>query len=389
MRILYVLPSCPWPARSGEQARMAAITEALAGTHALDLLIAPGTAWSDARPVLRAGAAPLARGRETLRRLRAAAFRAGLPVAPAPTRAQLALAAAIRAHRAADAVLIGNAALLDAVDPALLGDRPLLLDAHDVQSRRMASLHAELPATALAARFRLGRRRRRYVRAETRLYPALRQLWSVSPADLDEHRRLVPAIDHRVIANAVVLPETVAPVQERATRVLFVGAYGYQPNEQAALRLIALARDGHLPGLTIELAGRGATARMIAAAAAVAAVRISGEYADAASVHARADLVACPLVAGGGTKVKVLEALAHGVPCVLTPHAAAGLGIVHGRHALIAEPDGFAAAVRALAADAALRRELARNGRDLVRDHHSLDHLRCTVLAALAEVVHG
>jgi len=77
---------------------------------------------------------------------------------------------------------------------------------------------------------------------------------------------------------------------------------------------------------------------------------------------------------GGGTPLKLIEALAHCVPVVATPRATAGLAVRDGEHCLIADgPDAFAAAVlRALREDLS---ELGRHGRALAAERYSIEAL--------------
>jgi glycosyltransferase involved in cell wall biosynthesis len=79
-----------------------------------------------------------------------------------------------------------------------------------------------------------------------------------------------------------------------------------------------------------------------------------------------------PLRVGSGTRIKILEAFAHGVPVVATPLGAAGLGVTDGEQLLLAEsPADFAAACVRLAADPTLRERLVRTAAAWVRAHHT------------------
>jgi glycosyltransferase involved in cell wall biosynthesis len=97
-------------------------------------------------------------------------------------------------------------------------------------------------------------------------------------------------------------------------------------------------------------------------------VRLVGAVDDVAAELAAATVVALPLRSGGGTRIKLVEALAHGRPTVTTTKAAEGVDVVAGRHALVADdPAGFAAAVLRVRSDPELRAALGAAGRDLVR----------------------
>ena len=78
-------------------------------------------------------------------------------------------------------------------------------------------------------------------------------------------------------------------------------------------------------------------------------MRVHADVACAAPFYEQADAAVVPLRAGGGTRIKLLEAFAHGVPVVSTSVGAEGLDVEAGRHLLIADdPAGLADACRRL-----------------------------------------
>jgi glycosyltransferase involved in cell wall biosynthesis len=84
-------------------------------------------------------------------------------------------------------------------------------------------------------------------------------------------------------------------------------------------------------------------------------------YLDAASIYV------CPIRDGGGTRLKVLDALAMGKPLVATGLAVEGLSLVEDEHYLRAEtPFEYVTQIRRLEHDPILRYRLAHAGRDLV-----------------------
>jgi glycosyltransferase involved in cell wall biosynthesis len=102
-------------------------------------------------------------------------------------------------------------------------------------------------------------------------------------------------------------------------------------------------------------------ARLIAAAPRAAAV---GVVADISAELAAARLVIAPIWQGGGTRIKVAEALAAARPVVGASLGVAGIGFVDGRHGLVAdEPAELADAAVAVLGDAQLASSLARQGR--------------------------
>jgi glycosyltransferase involved in cell wall biosynthesis len=104
------------------------------------------------------------------------------------------------------------------------------------------------------------------------------------------------------------------------------------------------------------------------------------------SVFARAAVAVCPLVYGAGIQNKVLEALASGVPTVMSESAAEAFSGTRGRDYLVCHDDGaFADAVLRLLADEPWRREVGLEGRRYVTEHHQWRALATGVIAAYEE----
>jgi glycosyltransferase involved in cell wall biosynthesis len=182
-----------------------------------------------------------------------------------------------------------------------------------------------------------------------------------------------------VIPNSVSLPAIPVGGSRRSggpRSLLLVGNLTYAPNVEAAQRLVVkiLPRVRALVGeaVTVELAGAFDPAGPVPALAAHDGVVVRGYVDDLDDCYARADLVVVPLSRGTGTRIKLLEAFAAGVPVVTTPTGAAGLGTEHGTHLLIAEgPRALAAAVARLLTDDALAAGLASAGRSFVAERFS------------------
>jgi glycosyltransferase involved in cell wall biosynthesis len=99
---------------------------------------------------------------------------------------------------------------------------------------------------------------------------------------------------------------------------------------------------------------------------------------DLAAVYASARCAVVPLLQGGGTPLKLIEALAHGLPVVATPRAAAGLELRDGEHCLLADGgQAFANALVGVLRDGAP--ELGRRGRELVAERYSIEALSALV----------
>lgn len=181
----------------------------------------------------------------------------------------------------------------------------------------------------------------------------------------------------RVMPNTVEVPEEVRrDPPSPALRLLFVGNLGYEPNVDAALWLAEeIVPRLRQTGLAVELrlAGSRPAAEVTALAGpAAGTVEVCADPADLAPHYAWADIALAPIRAGGGTRIKILEAFAARVPVVATTLGAEGLAVAGGEHLLLADDtDGIVAACRRLAADPALAGRLAAGALARVRERYS------------------
>ncbi len=163
--------------------------------------------------------------------------------------------------------------------------------------------------------------------------------------------------------------------EETPATVVFTGSMDWYPNEDAVLYFLEsiLPRIRHaVPGVSFTIVGRNPTPRVIAAAAAAAGVRVTGTVDDVRPHIGQAAVHVVPLRVGGGTRLKIFEALAMGKAVVSTSVGAEGLPLVPGRHFIREDaPADFAAAVVALLRDPLRRRSLGAAGRELVETSYS------------------
>jgi glycosyltransferase involved in cell wall biosynthesis len=148
-----------------------------------------------------------------------------------------------------------------------------------------------------------------------------------------------------VIPNGVDLPSNVvrAPV---AGRLLFVGSFGHPPNLEGMSwfceRVLPRIRQAR-PDVSVDIAGRGPVPSGWERVKAESGVTFIESPADLAGFYARAAAVIAPIRLGHGTKLKVLEALAHRAPLIATTEATTGLPLVPSEHYLCADTaDEFA-----------------------------------------------
>lgn len=234
-----------------------------------------------------------------------------------------------------------------------------------------------------------------------------------SPYDLMKLRRLERAAcartPHHVLCGAPdarrldgratgltchVVPNGVDPEHFRPTstprvpgRLLFLGSLDYAPNVEALEWLL----DGILPRVRASrpdahlhvVGARPTPAVRSLVAAAGEGAELVGEVGDVRPHLAGASLLLAPLRVGGGSRLKIAEALAAGCPVVSTAVGAEGLELVDGEHVCLADGEArlAEASIRVLA-DPALAAELARAGRQRIVERHTWSALGERLLGA-------
>ncbi len=177
-----------------------------------------------------------------------------------------------------------------------------------------------------------------------------------------------------VMENAVsVPPELAPPAVVEPAELLFIGSLGYYPNEDAVCFLLdevlPLLRTALARPFTIVVAGEGARHSLRAKMLARSEVCWIDSPPAVDPLYARARVALVPVRAGGGTRVKVLEAFAQGRPVVATAAAVAGLDLEPSIHYLQAESAAeWAAALRRLLETPELGRRLAASAFTWVRE---------------------
>lgn len=194
----------------------------------------------------------------------------------------------------------------------------------------------------------------------------------------------------RVVPNGTNVPSAPANGQARpAKTLLFLGSFPHAPNAQGLRYFL----DSVWPRLRaadpeIRLLVCGSRPPdWVTALDGQSGIEVAGEVAELAPIYARGTLMVVPLLSGSGTRLKILEAMAAGLPVVSTRLGAEGLGLVDGRHVLLADgAQAFADAVSRLLREPELRQLLAQAGRELVATGFDWNRIAALNLAAWKEL---
>jgi sugar transferase (PEP-CTERM/EpsH1 system associated) len=253
-------------------------------------------------------------------------------------------------------------------------DVPLVLFAHNVEAMIWDRLASPAEGGAGALRRRLFRQQaRRMRRAESELARRAALVITISPDDRETFRREY-GIQHVADVPTGVDTEYFAADRDLPDEphIVFIGSMDWMPNEDGALFLLreALPRIRQsVPGARVTIVGKSPSALLRRAAQEAGNAAVTGRVDDVRPYLARARAVVVPLRVGGGTRIKIYEALAAGRPVVSTTIGAEGLPLTHGENVLLADtaPD-FAEAVVQVLTDDALAQRLAEAGRQLVEE---------------------
>jgi glycosyltransferase involved in cell wall biosynthesis len=158
-------------------------------------------------------------------------------------------------------------------------------------------------------------------------------------------------------------------------RLAFVGSMDWDPNEDGILwflREVYPRIRAAAPNASLAVVGRNPSSRLRAMAARYPGVELTGRVAEVRSYLAEAEVVIVPLRVGGGTRIKIPEAMAMSKAVVSTTIGAEGLPFQNGRELCIAdEPVNFAEQVITLLHDRPLRNSIAAAARKVVVEKHS------------------
>ncbi len=393
MKILCVLPDFPWPTKVGTHMRSQVVIATLATLGRLDVFSLAYPNRSDpcdlppgvevARLEVVTGSKP---SYSVGRRLPRWLFTGGRPlevIAAESDRVRARFDAWVDGPY--DVVWISRASTFELFGRPHLGRT--IVDFDDLEDRkirgRLEALRRQSPAGGLrgrllrlAATFQGRRNALRWTRLQKRVAGSVDTVVLCS----DDDRKVAD------LPNAVVVPNGYEPPERPVGRhpvgdppvILFQGSMRYGPNTDGAGWLVndiaPLIRQ-HLPDFRVRLTGD--PDGVVAALDHPPEITVVGYVASMEAELSKADLVVAPLRYASGTRLKILEALAHRVPVVSTTIGAEGLGLEAGRHLLVADdPESFAQACVSALTEPLLRANLADEGEAVFLQNHQWSQAR-------------
>jgi len=207
----------------------------------------------------------------------------------------------------------------------------------------------------------------------------------------------IHSFDHRlpvkVVQNGVDLDYFTPDDSEPAgNSLVFVGTMDWRPNQDAVIyfsnEIFPLVKDRN-PDAEVYFVGRNPPSH-IRELDSRPGINVTGSVDDVRPYIRRGTVYIVPLRIGGGTRLKILDAMAMKKAIVSTVIGAEGLDVNHGENILLAEsPEQFAAEVETLFNEPDLSKRLGENGRELVEKKYGWDHLSGKLEDFLNMVVKG
>jgi len=376
MRILYLFSQIPYPTDTGARIRTFQLLKNLSREHAVTLAcfaggqnVPPAVAEITTSTVLLPGrtsgaAAMMAAAIKTL------CNRLPFSVNKYNKRAARKKVARLWQHSDFDLIHVDQPHMAALVRPDWRA--PILIHEHNVESQ-IARRFFENETRPLRRAF-LRSQYRRMERFERRLWETYDQVVTVTEQDRDAVLQQIPGKKVSVVENGVDLDYF--SFQSRSSNrpaLVYVGSMDWLPNEDAVLYFaekIFPAIQSRWTDASFTVVGRRPS-DLVRQLAARPGIEVTGTVEDVRPYLGKATILVVPLRIGGGSRLKILEAMSAGLPVVSTSIGCEGLLVEDRKHLLIAdEPTAFADQVIRLTVDQALQKKLGKAGRQLVQERY-------------------
>ncbi len=198
---------------------------------------------------------------------------------------------------------------------------------------------------------------------------------AMSEADKQKMLELVPNLDVDIVPNGVDIgffSQKLKVKKDKRKRFLFVGNFNWLQNREAAeilARKIWPLIKAKIPNSLLWIVGRAPTREIIDLQS--RDIIVSGDIDDIREAYQKSDVLLAPLYGGGGTRYKIIEAMASNLPVVATDIGIEGLGAKNNLHALISNNIRDLADLSVKAAtDQKLTDKLTANAQRLVSENY-------------------
>lgn len=267
----------------------------------------------------------------------------------------------------------------------------LTIDLHNVETIRLRRL-CDLAPYGLG-KLLLWRDANAMRRFEPRALGQFDHIFTVSDLERDAVLEMVPGKRVTTVANGADFSRKLRSSETGASRrpgeLLYVGSLRYAANEDAVLwfaqRVLPRIKE-EMECVHFTVVGHNPTARVRACAS--EHIEVTGSVADVSPYYERASLCVVPLRAGGGSRLKILEAAKFGVPIVTTKVGAEGLDLRPNIDVAIADCENlFAENVVRLLRDVEAQNQMAESARSRVEVLYDWERIGAGYVSAIEDTV--
>jgi glycosyltransferase involved in cell wall biosynthesis len=266
----------------------------------------------------------------------------------------------------------------------LIGSSGAILNHHDVQSVLMTRRWNN--ETNPLLKWFLGVEAKKLRRAERRWGGSARVNLVCSHDEAKLLSKVTSSAKTTVVANGVDIEYFSVRPDPGGDILLFCGSLDMYPNQDAMkyfFQMIWPRLAAERKNLEMYVVGRNPPEWLQRQTQADSRVRVTGFVDDVRPYFQQATICICPVREGGGTRLKILDSLAMGVPVIGTTFACSGLNLKHERHVLMADtPTDFARQTIRLLDNRSLRMRLASAGREAIEREFSWDVVGRNLLGA-------
>jgi glycosyltransferase involved in cell wall biosynthesis len=267
----------------------------------------------------------------------------------------------------------------DAIRERVSHPPPLILRTHNIEhiiQERLAA-HEAHPAKRWYRQF-LAHRMKRYEREYWNKFDGV---IAITPEEAAIMRDLGCRVTLDVVPAGVDVAEF-APhpdAKPLANTICYIGGMDWEPNIEAVQWFVETvfpyvqqrSANEHLPALQVHIAGK----RMppyLQRYAECEGVNMHPDVPSAADFLRAHEILVVPLLSGGGMRLKIVEAMALGIPIVSTRVGAEGVAVQHGESIMFADtPEEFQTAIYALRTTPELKERIIRNAREIALREYS------------------
>lgn len=229
---------------------------------------------------------------------------------------------------------------------------------------------------------------------EERFWKKAERVVAMSEADRKVMRQVVTDRDVDLVPNGVDLSFFRMPRKDKrdALTILFVGNFNWLQNREAVLYLAQYVWpeiERRVPAAKLMIVGRNPSDDIVRLGGR-STITVKGNIEDIRTAYGEASVLVAPMLGRGGTRYKILEAMATGVPVVSTPIGIEGIEATDGEDVLVRrDPFNISEAVAALLTDKRLYDRIRKNARLLIEKKYSWDRIATSLDRLYEQVGHA